>query len=108
MVCGEAGDYILPKSGFFRWNFRLRSLNGGGPTQADDTRSTSVALSVGKLAIWVKSESMNQLQETLYLGVLLRAAEFARLLASALLSRGTCEMEKSSERASFRQIQFSE
>jgi hypothetical protein len=38
----------------------------------------------------------------------LRAAELARLFASVLLSRGTCEIEKSSDRANFRQIQFRE
>jgi len=34
----------------------------------------------------------------------LRAAELARPLASVLYSRGTWEIEKSSDRASFRQI----
>jgi hypothetical protein len=38
----------------------------------------------------------------------LRAAELARLFASVLLSRGTREVEKSSDRANFRQIQFKE
>ena len=38
----------------------------------------------------------------------LRAAELARRLASALLSRGTWEIEKSSDRANFRQVQFRE
>jgi hypothetical protein len=37
-----------------------------------------------------------------------RTAALARLLASALSSRGTWEMEKFRERANFRQIQFSE
>ena len=38
----------------------------------------------------------------------LRTAELARLLASVLLSRGMCEMEKCNERANLRQIQFRE
>jgi hypothetical protein len=38
----------------------------------------------------------------------LRAAELARLLASVLFSRQTWEIEKSSDRANFRQIQFRE
>jgi uncharacterized protein len=38
----------------------------------------------------------------------LRAAELARLLASVLFSRRTWEIEKSSDRANFRQIQFRE
>ena len=37
-----------------------------------------------------------------------RAAEVARRLASTLFSRRTCEIEKSSDRANFRQIQFRE
>jgi hypothetical protein len=37
-----------------------------------------------------------------------RAAAVARRLASELSSRPMCEMEKLSERASFRQIQWSE
>src|SRR6202040_2588163 len=38
----------------------------------------------------------------------LRAAALAKRLASALLSRRTWEIEKSSDRANFRQIQFRE
>jgi hypothetical protein len=38
----------------------------------------------------------------------LRAAELARSLASALSSRRTWAIEKSSDRANFRQIQFKE
>lgn len=37
-----------------------------------------------------------------------RAAELAKLLASVLCSRRTWEIEKSSDRANFRQIQFRE
>ncbi len=45
---------------------------------------------------------------SLYHRPALRAAELARLLASVLFSRRTWEIEKSSDRASFRQIQFRE
>jgi len=38
----------------------------------------------------------------------LRAAELASAFASALYSRGTYEIEKSSERLNFRQVQWRE
>ena len=40
--------------------------------------------------------------------ILFRTAEFASRLASTLSLRGMCDMEKSSERANFRQVQCRE
>src|SRR6266498_2116368 len=55
----------------------------------------------------VRLQSIVSVTEALTLA-LRRTAELASRLASALFSRGMCDMEKSSERANFRQVQCRE
>ena len=79
----------------------------------DDLRRLGAHLDNGNPEILLNSTSRYYISfspqaRSLYHRPALRAAELARLLASVLFSRRTWEIEKSSDRANFRQIQFSE